>query len=724
MSYNDSRENQFISKSTGPSDHFANNNIIEGFYDGNENNLITYQAAGEIKTFDGKNPPVMNNGSVTCDTYCGNDPNKPPHPGKSGFPPWPTTVGSKCVSARLQTDSPNDQSIDNCNKKYGKNVVCQCQDDIQQKFIIGNENKIIKNIKNQDFKENFTNPKVKGNQKERKVVTRNNTNKIETFANYPYGNPSNGTATTTKGLANSGNPIYTVVNTSADLAKEGAKKWCENSTDNSIRCGAIIVSDNYNGTFSAKVYENINGTTAQDDGKNPNSIIYNTADVDPIKTITSEDGTLGRTLNDPLPGRNSGNYEAIVDGESHTVQIDQSEYNKERLPLRNASWSADTTLIPDDLNYRNPQGSESKAILPLPEQCHGQDLDPYQPTKIVDESNDEDHYIYVDGRKMKLSDESKKNDNCYAAKYWMDPKNKSSCGTEGGGEQCGNISGESKKVSTDCFLAIPTVEGNNPSDPGAIECQSDIRPSQRAGIANDLLAESNKYSTRGRKAALLYNTKSAIVASKYGEIEKANGLISNQMDNSKANTTKLEKIDNSIYSQQRQVQISNDETRRRDENLFLLKILLTYLLIISIPLIIKRGYKDQFSNLHLTLVVVFISLPFIYILSRNLYSIRNRSPMRWPLRNWADGKIPASEDGPPEIIKPTCQPDQEDPQCQEEALALEEEIKDLDRQKRAKWKDANSLLEKERALGKQLCNLPEQCSTGSLCKKGINLGYT
>ncbi len=416
---------------------------------------------------------------------------------------------------------------------------------------------------------------------------------------------------------------------------------------------------------------------------------------DPIESNLSGDkSTLGKTLNSQST---KFDYNAVLNGDRSTVYRPSSDLTRQE----DSSWSADTTRIPDNIIYQNPQGDLSKQVFPLPPECTNQGLNPYD-SKLI-KSGDEPNAIYIDGRKMEYDGTP---DNCGIIETsWLQNKNM-------------NVS----TISPECYEAIPKMKGI--TDDGKVNCKMDLRPSEQVNISNKLLEQSNKYSTLARKASLLYNTKTAIAASKYGEIEKVNNLMTSQVDNSDSNSSKLEKLDNSIYSQQRQVQISNDETRRRDENLFLLKILLTYLLIVSIPLIIKRNYKEQFNNLHLTLVVVFISLPFIYILSRNLYSIRNRSPMRWPLRNWADGKIPASEDGPPEIITPTCQPNQEDPQCQEEAQYLEQEINELDRQKRAKWEAANELLKRERELGSELCDLPEQCTTGSFCKKGINFGFT
>ena len=426
----------------------------------------------------------------------------------------------------------------------------------------------------------------------------------------------------------------------------------------------------------------------------------------PYETV-SGDEALDKILNVPIPGTMSGASDDVIDGNRTTLYVPRSEFSIEKDP-GDYSWSADTTKVPDDLNYTISRGNLSKAVLPLPTECHGQGLNPDKAEVIRSKTPGSLlKYFYQAGRKMSIPTDPWENKKCNTVNKWL------------------NVTAEEEVephlISDSCVNAIPTVKGIGDND--TIDCDADLKPSERVDLANKYLEESNKYSNRGRKAALLYNTKTAIAASKYGEIEKVNNLMTSQVDNSDSNSSKLEKLDNSIYSQPRQVQISNDEARRKNENLFLLKILLTYLLIISIPLILKRSFRDHFKTVHVILVIIFISLPFIYIIGWNLYSIRNRSPMRWPLRNWPVGQIPGGEDGTPEIITPTCQPLEPEPNCEEEARYLEQEINELDRQKRAKWEAANELLKREKELGSELCDLPEQC-TGSNCKAGYNVNFT
>jgi hypothetical protein len=312
---------------------------------------------------------------------------------------------------------------------------------------------------------------------------------------------------------------------------------------------------------------------------------------------------------------------------------------------------------------------------------------------------------------------------CYSAKYWIDPSTKEKCVASEVGGTCPNQLTGVQTISNlppGCIDDIPTIPGNNTLENNSVECRSDLRPSQRIIISNELNKEANEWSNIGRKSALLYNTKTAIAASKYGEISKANTLIRKQVDNSQSNEMKLKRLDNSIYSQQRQVQIANDETRRRNENLFLLKLLLTYILIISIPMIIKKITGDSFKNSHVILIFIFITIPFIYILANNLWSIRNRSPMRWPLRNWATGPLPDDNDVYEEEQVPTCPPPAHKvAQCQQEAEALEEEIDNIERKQLILKRKQKKLDTTENKLESKLCNI-RNCIPGKNCQN-INI---
>ena len=474
-----------------------------------------------------------------------------------------------------------------------------------------------------------------------------------------------------------------------------------------------------------------------------------------------------------------GEYD--INSEATNYNIQASNLNQRK--GKNCSWGWNSSCIPDDINYNaNTSLIQNKTIAPLPYSCKSSNLDPNQTIAIkndkiakdyggnngtvncntycqnsnsewppskgstcisgkvngVDDSkwcstgtglhkglqsckcssvdNNAKSYIYVDGRKMPI-DKNDINNGCYSAKYWMDPSIKSTCGAGDIGKICDTSLKPPVSVSQECLDAIPTISGNKADN--TIECASDLRPSQKISIKNTLSQKANQLSNKVRKSSLLYNTKSAIVASKYGELDKSNNILRTHVNNSQSNKLKLDKLDNSIYSQQRQIQIANDETRRRNENLFLLKLLLTYILVIAIPMIVKNTLGESFKNSYLILICIFITIPFIYMLGWNLTSIRNRSPMRWPLRNWAKGTIPDDNDNDNDEDRntPTCPPPQDKvDKCKKEAEALEEEISTIELQKSRMSKREDKLDNKENSLKKQLCTA-KKCIPGQACNE-------
>jgi hypothetical protein len=145
-----------------------------------------------------------------------------------------------------------------------------------------------------------------------------------------------------------------------------------------------------------------------------------------------------------------------------------------------------------------------------------------------------------------------------------------------------------------------------------------------------------KFKDQFNKVEQQFDKDTQLAASNYREIAKTNALIDNQNLTHSKNRNSVHNISNTVQNQQRQVQIANDESYRRDQNLFLLRLLLFYVILIIILFLIKRAVgDDKFTNSLLIILLVAISIPFIYILIKNLWSIRKRSNNRWSLRNYS-----------------------------------------------------------------------------------------
>lgn len=213
-------------------------------------------------------------------------------------------------------------------------------------------------------------------------------------------------------------------------------------------------------------------------------------------------------------------------------------------------------------------------------------------------------------------------------------------------------------VHEDCFHSVPVVDnwlrtytkkGNLVSkDNVAIDFKNSYdskdnefvfekqRGTDPTTFANKNLEQCKKYKNKFDNMAKTFAQDTQHAASNYREIAKTNALIDNQNLTHNKNRNSVHNITNSVQNDQRQVQIANDESFRRNQNLFLLRLLLFYVILIIILFLIKRAVgNEKFTNNLLIILLVAISLPFIYILGRNLYSIRNRSNNRWSLRNFA-----------------------------------------------------------------------------------------
>lgn len=101
----------------------------------------------------------------------------------------------------------------------------------------------------------------------------------------------------------------------------------------------------------------------------------------------------------------------------------------------------------------------------------------------------------------------------------------------------------------------------------------------------------------------------------------------------------------------RQIQIQKNFAARRSENIYLLKLLFVYILVLLFFSFIRRIVgKNNFTSPFYVSIMFLFSIPFIIVVSLNLWNIRNRSKMRWELRNYLkpDESTYDTVDGPTE----------------------------------------------------------------------------
>ena len=315
------------------------------------------------------------------------------------------------------------------------------------------------------------------------------------------------------------------------------------------------------------------------------------------------------------------------------------------------NWDHMAACLPKDYNYELPTDYQQSKY-PVPESCKKYKLD-NDKVSLLKKENSNHEYIYIDGRKF-LVDKGDM-EHCYTAAYWLKPELRNNCNTNYDSKI--NLSKQNViKIDEGCFREIPTESGFNTSKTvplnesntkkqlKALDCNKAIRPSQKTEATRLITREANKWTNRSKKNLMLYNTKSALAGSKYNEIDKIGKYMVNHIQSHNSNENKIQSIKNSILSKQRQVEISNDETLKINTRIYFLYLLMIYLFIIVIIYILKRFYSSIFSDIVILVIIIICSLIFGIIIFSNLYSMQNRHPDRWNLRQWKSGILPEEND--------------------------------------------------------------------------------
>lgn len=104
---------------------------------------------------------------------------------------------------------------------------------------------------------------------------------------------------------------------------------------------------------------------------------------------------------------------------------------------------------------------------------------------------------------------------------------------------------------------------------------------------------------------------------------------------SEFNQTKLKNYDNDIMTTRRQVQISVNEFKRRENNIFILKTFFVYLLICMIPLLLSSSMGNKLIPRNISLIIlIVITLFFSIIFMRNLTNAISRSLINYDMINY------------------------------------------------------------------------------------------
>ena len=134
-----------------------------------------------------------------------------------------------------------------------------------------------------------------------------------------------------------------------------------------------------------------------------------------------------------------------------------------------------------------------------------------------------------------------------------------------------------------------------------------------------------------------YNSNSKILQSIYDDNYKSDIILSKQNNEINYNSNKLENAKNDIITLRRQVEISQNETLKRNNRLFLLKSLFVYLLVLFLPILLIKN--NNISNLQGMISIAGITVLFVLVVLFNLYRHRNINSIHYDVRDWISPTI-------------------------------------------------------------------------------------
>ena len=129
-----------------------------------------------------------------------------------------------------------------------------------------------------------------------------------------------------------------------------------------------------------------------------------------------------------------------------------------------------------------------------------------------------------------------------------------------------------------------------------------------------------------------YNSNSKILQSIYDDNYKSDIILSKQNNEINYNSNKLENTKNDIITLRRQVEISQNETLKRNNRLFLLKSLFVYLLVLFLPILLIKN--NNISNLQGMILIAGITVLFVLVVLFNFYRHRNINSIHYDVRDW------------------------------------------------------------------------------------------
>ena len=134
-----------------------------------------------------------------------------------------------------------------------------------------------------------------------------------------------------------------------------------------------------------------------------------------------------------------------------------------------------------------------------------------------------------------------------------------------------------------------------------------------------------------------YNDNTKLLQAINDDNYKSDLLIKKQDKEINYNANKIQSSENDIITLRRQVEISQNQTLKRNNRLFLLKSLFVYLLILILPiLLIKNNNISQKVGM---ISIGSITTLFVFIVLYNFYRHRRINNLHYDLTDWESPKL-------------------------------------------------------------------------------------
>lgn len=129
-----------------------------------------------------------------------------------------------------------------------------------------------------------------------------------------------------------------------------------------------------------------------------------------------------------------------------------------------------------------------------------------------------------------------------------------------------------------------------------------------------------------------YDRDTLLIKANTDNNEKSNVIIRKQEKEMQLNFDKMNDMKNNILTLRRQVDISMDESLRKNNKLFILRVVFIYLLFSIIPILLQRD--GSFSNKFCIFLMIILTILFFSVIIWNIYHTRNRYGMRYTVRKF------------------------------------------------------------------------------------------